>query len=521
MKKFLSLLLSLLMVISCVSFASAEGLTYNGVDISEPVTLKILCRSNVQTIDAAEMGMFKDAAAKVNVTLEWTQIRSGWDEKKAVLLTGNDYPDIFLTGLETADIVTNLPAFANMTDLINEYAPNVVRMFEEVPDAKVSGTFGDGGIYSLPNIVGYRPRTYCTIGINKVWLDKLQLEVPTTLDELEQVLIAFRDGDPNGNGIADEIGYDWPNVGYCHDAYELTGAFGVVDCQDNMRTVIQDGVISFLYEHDAYLKLTQYLHRWYKEGLITPEVFTNDYAASNALCGQGEIARVGMVTGYSAQNRCGAFESEYIHIAPPSGGEEYKVMWPFMIKDRTISSNAVEMSASCKNKERAMMFINELYSDDFAVQSYFGSFDTGLTTKYEDGTYSINMPTDYASIEESKWVYALVDYGCGYFSKRVEDLTTAPAELLGRIEIDNIYVPYSAPMMDIWPTLIKFSEEELEELTYIRSDIFTYVNQKTAEWIVNGGVEDQWDDFQAYLKSLGIDTMRQIYQDAYNAYYAE
>ena len=36
-----------------------------------------------------------------------------------------------------------------------------------------------------------------------------------------------------------------------------------------------------------------------------------------------------------------------------------------------------------------------------------------------------------------------------------------------------------------------------------------------------GGVEDQWDDFQAYLKSLGIDTMRQIYQDAYNAYYAE
>ena len=129
------------------------------------------------------------------------------------------------------------------------------------------------------------------------------------------------------------------------------------------------------------------------------------------------------------------------------------------------------------------------------------------------------MPTDYASIEESKWVYSLVDYGCGYFSERVEKLTTAPAELTGRIDVDNIYVPYMPQQSDIWPTLIKFSEEELEELTYIRSDIFSYVNQKSAEWIVNGGVEEEWDEFQDYLKNLGIDTMREIYQNAYNNYH--
>lgn len=511
MKKLVSLLLAAMLLLPCFS-AMAE------VDISEPVTLSIMCCSNVQTIDAAEMGMFKDAAAAVNVNLEWTQVRSGWDEKKAVLLASNDYPDIFFSGLSAEDITINLPAFADMTDLINEYAPNVARMFEEVPEAKVSGTYGDG-IYSLPRIVGYRPRTYCTLSINKVWLDKLGLEVPTTLDELEQVLVAFRDGDPNGNGVKDEIPLDWPSVATTHDVYELSGAFGVVDCQDTYRTVIQDGKISYLYEHDAYLKMTQYLHRWYQEGLITPEVFTNDYAASNALCGQGEIARVGVTTGYSAQNRFGAFESEYIHIDPLSGGEEYKTMWPFLIADRTVASNACVMSASCENKERAMMFINELYSDDFGVQCYFGSFDTGLTSKNEDGTYSINMPTDYASIEESKWVYSLVDYAPGYFSERVEAITTAPAELTDRIDVDNIYVPYMPAKTDIWPTLIKFSEEELEELTYIRSDIYSYVSQKTAEWIVNGGVEEEWDEFQEYLKDLGIDTMREIYQNAYNAYY--
>ena len=41
--------------------------------------------------------------------------------------------------------------------------------------------------------------------INKAWLDKLGLQVPTTWDELENVLKAFKTQDPNGNGQADEI----------------------------------------------------------------------------------------------------------------------------------------------------------------------------------------------------------------------------------------------------------------------------------------------------------------------------
>ena len=36
--------------------------------------------------------------------------------------------------------------------------------------------------------------------INQTWLDNLGLEVPTNMDELEEVLIAFKEGDPNGNG---------------------------------------------------------------------------------------------------------------------------------------------------------------------------------------------------------------------------------------------------------------------------------------------------------------------------------
>ena len=41
--------------------------------------------------------------------------------------------------------------------------------------------------------------------IYQPWLDALGLEMPTTTDEFEQVLLAFKEQDPNGNGQADEI----------------------------------------------------------------------------------------------------------------------------------------------------------------------------------------------------------------------------------------------------------------------------------------------------------------------------
>ncbi len=61
-------------------------------------------------------------------------------------------------------------------------------------------------MYSMPDI---NDCYHCSLShkawIYQPWLDKLGLKIPTTTDELEQVLLAFKDKDPNGNGKADEI----------------------------------------------------------------------------------------------------------------------------------------------------------------------------------------------------------------------------------------------------------------------------------------------------------------------------
>ena len=78
---------------------------------------------------------------------------------------------------------------------------------EDREDILQATTMADGNIYGF---AAYEPETWNLtpnrMFINRAWLDKLGLEVPTTTDELKTVLEAFRDGDPNGNGVQDEIG---------------------------------------------------------------------------------------------------------------------------------------------------------------------------------------------------------------------------------------------------------------------------------------------------------------------------
>lgn len=511
MKKMLSSLLLCAMLITLFGSALA---------VEEKPVIHIIANTDVRQISWSEMGMFQDAAENANVTIAWEEISTGWSEKKPVILASGDLPDIIMSGsLTSSDIITNIDSFMDMTDLIEQYAPNIQRMFEEVPEAVASGTY-NGGIYSLPLISAYMPTSYVTLNINKTWLDNLGLEVPTTLDEFEQCLIAFRDRDPNGNGIKDEIPLDWPKDGHTHDIYCLTGAFGTVDNQGTHMVVIEDGAVRFLYETEAFYKLTEYVHRWYQEGLVTPEVYTNDYTASNVVRTTGDIARVGAATGYNAPSLFSKFSDEYITLPPLSGGDGYDVKWPFSTAGYSIMADKLVMSKDCENPQAAMRLINEFYSDDFGIQEYYGSFDTGAVTKYADGSYSIQLVEGYGSIDEMKWYLSPVNNGVGYFSTAVQGRTTAPAELTDRTEVEKIYVPYRADERSIWPIYARFNEEQTEELVYLQSDIENLVNQKMASWCVNGGLQAEWDNYLKSLDAMGIEDMRAIYQQVYDAYWA-
>lgn len=109
--------------------------------------------------------------------------------------------------------------------------------------------------------------------INKTWLDKLGLEMPTTREELVEVLRAFKTRDPNGNGIADEI----PLVGasstdlYCCDApIWLLNTFGEYVFENFFFTYNeQTGKIDVPYNTETYREGLRFIRGLVEEGLMS------------------------------------------------------------------------------------------------------------------------------------------------------------------------------------------------------------------------------------------------------------
>ena len=84
--------------------------------------------------------------------------------------------------------------------------------------------------------------------------------------------------------------------------------------------------------------------------------------------------------------------------------------------------------------------------------------------------------------------------------------------------MSDIYDPYLLDDKDIYP-LAKFDAADQDELTLLKTDITSYVDQKFAQWITVGGVEEEWENYLTELDNMGLPRMLEIYQKGYNNYY--
>lgn len=121
-------------------------------------------------------------------------------EQLNLKFAGSDFPDMYQVWSGPApDLVSGGKVLA-LNDLIDQYGPNMKRFISQ---AAWDAVTVQGNIYAVPQPTETLQGSI--MYIRKDWLDKLKLSVPRTSDELLDVMRAFRDGDPNGNGLPDEI----------------------------------------------------------------------------------------------------------------------------------------------------------------------------------------------------------------------------------------------------------------------------------------------------------------------------
>lgn len=517
---------SLFLIIPLVLSIIIVSITPSITAATKP-TLRVIVVTHPLTQDVTKMPHLQKMAEAAGVDIKWEQYRANFLEKKTTLLASGDVPDLFISGwwatITSEDFVKYKGLYQPLDELIPKYAPNVQKMFKEHPELKILATEPDGKIYALPKYQRFWPKNMIRMMVNKVWLDKLGLKVPTTWDELYAVLQAFKTKDPNGNGKADEIPMDWApgtggfNVTVLLSGYGIVAAFG-----DGTGWYVDNGKIKNYFADERYKELVTFLNKCFKENLINPEVFTQDYTKYQAL-GRGteEVPLVGFTFGWEPYDRFGPkWAPQYITVPPIKPSADYKgpVYWDFNYINLNYGANYIAMTTKCKYKPQAMKFIDQFYNPENGLQILFGPIGDNIK-KNPDGSYTILPPKDPKMDPGTwKWTTTLADAGPMYISDTMKVTLGSDMQALARY--DQVYKPYLDKVdinKQVWPgPFIKFSQEELQEMSLLWTNIGGIISSHYAKWISKGGVETEWEKYLKELEKAGLPRYAQIMQNGYN-----
>ena len=463
-------------------------------------------------------GFPDEAAAAAGIKVNWdTIVNADWSDKKAIYLAGGDLPDAFMGSIcfSESDIMTNQGTFIALDDYIDQYMPNFKKIYDSDPTMKALATAADGHIYGLPSKKPCRPTIANQMFINKTWLDNLGLEVPQTYQEFEEVLKAFKEKDANGNGDPnDEIPY---GRGMADSVMFFCLPFGTtLGADGTYQMTLKDGEPVFLPTSDEYKAGIEWMNQCYQEGLIDPEIFTEDDSMRDAKL-QGETALVGCAAGWTADAIFGSNSDQYIALPALEGpdGERYVSSDP---EHWNYSRDEFVVTADCKNPGPLLSWIDQFYTDDASIQNFYGSFGKAIEKDDAQGIYKVLEPNDGNSADTFAWINSLRDFGPKYvadgFNDKVSYAGTNGDAV--KLKLDTEMAQYAK---EAYPN-VSYTVDQLNQLTTLYPDISSYVSSMQSAWVTEGGVNDQWDDYKNQLNAMGYENFMKIMNDAFTTYQA-
>lgn len=499
----------------------AEKVAFNETGlpiVDKQVTLNIVSPKAALAPDYSEMVIFDRLQKATNVKIKWNNIPGdGYQEKKNLMLASGDLPDAFYaSGFSDHDLIqygqngTIIP----LEDLIDKYAPNLKKLFEQRPDLKKVVTAPDGHIYSLPraeemDLVGMPNIMF----INKVWLDKLGLAMPTTLEEYHDVLKAFKEKDPNGNGKQDEIGLTFWYNGWCGNEGDLIGLFGLPDSSfEADHRVVRDGKVIYAAVQPEFKEAINYYNGWVKEGLIDPEVATQKTEQIFAK-GKTEDPTLGSFIWWENTEVVGTDRVKDYVVLPPLKGKDGKIV----IGRSNYSEygrDAFVVTSANKNPELTMRWVDELYEPKMSAQINWGPIGEIYEEDANGMLVNKELPDGVAMGELRQKVapggpFVVLKEHFG----SVVDMEPRAKERLAIL--DEYYKPHM--VQENYPSIF-FSPEELEIINTIEPEIKTFVKQKEAQWLIEGGIEKEWDAYVKQLNDMGLEKLMDVYQKGLNRY---
>lgn len=476
--------------------------------VKEPITLNFFAgRHPDSNPDWNDVFIFNEYEKMTNIDIKWQMVPTDiLDEKRNLVLASGDYPDAFHTAkIPPADLLRygQEGVFIPLNDLIDKYAPNLKKLFEEHPYIKKGITMPDGKIYAFPTL--YSPDFDSVLAhkawIKKEWLDALGASIPDTTEQFYQLLKAMKSNNLNGDGqvipfgaqkISDVIWYfrgSWGlgTAGELHPYVDL-------DPQTNQ--------LRFMPTDPRYKEMLEYIHRLYSEGLIDPNIFTLNLSEFTA---QGKKGQFGAVVTILPQV---SMDQKEYEILPPMKGPHGDQLHT-MVRSPLNQIGSFAITNKNKYPEATVRWIDYFYGDE-GIKLFFMGVE-GVTYKKEaDGSYAY---TD--ELNEKKTSYFLTWPGGGYPSMVKQEFFKGAESLPISVESVKKIKPYF--IKEAWP-LFTYTEEENQQMRSVAPDIETYVNEMQAKFITGKTPFTEWDNYVQTIKNMGLDKYMQVYKAAYERY---
>jgi putative aldouronate transport system substrate-binding protein len=503
---------------------------------SDPDVLTAFSSQGARIISFNENSMTQRIEDELDIDLEFqTAPEDGAKNKQNLILASGDYPDAFIGGdfskVEQLKYGT-LGTFVPLNDLIKEYGPNIQKVFDENPQFEDGVTAPDGNIYSLP---GYDGCWHCfwpaKSWMNVEWLETLGLELPTTTEEFENVLLAFKNDDPNGNGKADEIplsGWTSATGNWGNPIYYIMNAFTYTDPNNFLK--VNDGEVDLVADNVEWNEGLKYIKSLYDQGLIDPNTFTQNQDSLQQLAmNPGEIilgnyynlwnGDIVTIYGEAVDQRWNQYRA-----VPPLEGPDGVRYATYTGQKLPAGKFAITDKASKEDQIAAIKVANYLYSKQGALDAFVGAgtwadADEGqLGTNGEQALYkkldvNDNWDAPTSDIWENGFYYMSVDLFNGRNANQDLNIQAGNER---RLYLDNLKYADFAPSNDVLLPDLFIDPDKAQQVAEMVTVINSYIKQNAVQFVIGQkNLDSDWDAYVQGLADLDVEKYLGIYQEAY------
>ena len=360
--------------------------------------------------------------------------------------------------------------------------------------------------------------------INQTWLDKLGLPMPTDIDSLYNTLVAFKNGDPNGNGKADEV----PLFG--SEATTMGG--DVINWVMNMYlyftdrrhfNVDENGQVYAPFTTDEYREGLKFMNKLYEEGLVNKTIFStaNDAMAAMVTPANG-TAMVGIFAGHLTLHATQGSKVLEQYVSLPQWGN-------MVINDANYMRN-IFITQDCKDVDAAFDLIMTMWSEEASYRFRYGQEGVNWVKAEEGATSAYGLPAKIKILNDplGQQNTCLWSGACGGLNVYAEgeaaiydgelDPWLAMRSQMAAESYENAMATAEKNNPKTICPILVYTTEESELVGAQSSACADYYKRSRTDFIkgtLDPNSDADWNAYLAELDKLGLEDWVAISQNAY------